>query len=301
MTDSILKEKVTKNICFPRLSEKQCRRIYEASLEILERVGVRLHLEEAVQLLRKAGAQVTDNNLVCLSSKIVEKSLQTAPKEVILYDRNGHPAMPVGDYRCFYGAGSDCLNIMDHRSGERRKPILKDLVEGVTLCDALEHIDYAMSMVLPSDIDRTLTDRYQMEAMLSYTTKPIIYVTYEIEGCRDAVEMAEVVMGGADALKKKPTIACYINAVSGLRHNKEALEKLLFLASKNLPAIYIPCSTAAITSPVTPAGSVALDYAGVLVGVVLSQLKQEGAPVIVPGMPQAVKHTIRGGDDSDTS
>jgi len=86
-------------------------------------------------------------------------------------------------------------------------------------------------------------------------------------------------------LIQKPQAACYINAVSGLRHNKEALEKLLFLASKNLPSLYIPASTAAVTSPVTPAGSVALDCAGVLVGLVLAQLKQEGAPVIITGMP----------------
>jgi trimethylamine--corrinoid protein Co-methyltransferase len=121
--------------------------------------------------------------------------------------------------------------------------------------------------------------------MLSSTTKPIVYVTYDAQGCRDAVEMAEAVMGGPEALQKTPLVACYINAVSGLRHNKEALEKLLFLASKNLPSLYIPSSSAAVTSPVTPAGSVALDFTGVLAGLVLSQLKREGAPVVIPGMP----------------
>ena len=285
MIDLGLDSSSSKGFCFPRLSEKQCRRMHEVSLEILERVGVRLYLDEAVDLLKKAGARVTDGNLVRVSSNLVEKALTTVPKQVTLYNRHGQPAMPVGGYRCFYGPGSDCLNIIDHRSGERRKPVLKDLADGVTLCDFLPHIDYAMSMVLPSDVDGAVADRYQMEAMLSYTTKPIVYVTYDAEGCRDAVEMAEIVMGGAEALQRTPLIACYINAVSGLRHNKEALEKLLFLASKNLPSLYIPSSTAAITSPVTPAGSVALDFAGVLVGLVLSQLKREGSPVIVPGMP----------------
>jgi trimethylamine--corrinoid protein Co-methyltransferase len=58
----------------------------------------------------------------------------------------------------------------------------------------------------------------------------------------------------------------------------------LYLASKNLPALYIPSSTAGVTSPSTAAGSLALDNAGNLLGVVLSQLKREGAPVIVSGM-----------------
>jgi len=270
---------------FPSLSEKQFRRMHEASLEILERVGVRLYLAEAVELIKRAGARVTDGNRVHVPARLVEKTLLSVPKEVTLYNRQGNPAMPVGGYRSFYGPGSDCLNIIDHRSGERRKPVVKDVIEGALLCEHLPHIDFVMSMMLPADVDGTIADRYQMEAMLSATTKPIIYVTYEMGGCRDAVEMAEAVMGGEEALRRTPTIACYINAVSGLRHNKEALEKLLFLASKNLPSLYIPSSTAAITSPVTPAGSVALDYAGVLVGLVLSQLKREGAPVIVSGMP----------------
>jgi len=270
---------------FPRLSEKQFRRLREASLEILDKVGVRLYLAEAVELLRKAGARVDDGNRAHVPASLVEKMLPSVPREVTLYNREGKPAMPLGGYRSYYGPGSDCLNIVDHRSGERRKPTVQDVVDGAVVCDYLPHIDFVMSMMLPADVDGTVADRYQMEAMLSATTKPIIYVTYEMAGCRDAVEMAEAVMGGEEALRRTPTIACYINAVSGLRHNKEALEKLLFLASKNLPSLYIPSSTAAITSPVTQAGSVALDFAGVLVGLVLSQLKREGAPVIISGMP----------------
>ncbi len=270
---------------FPKLSEEQSRRMHEASLEILERIGIRLYLDEAVELLKKAGARVTDGNLVHVPSNLVEKALKTVPKEVTLYDRHGKPVMPMAGYRCFYGPGSDCLNIIDHRTGQRRKPVVKDIEQGATLCDFLPNIDYVMSMVLPSDVDGTIADRYQMEAMLSSTTKPVVYVTYNAEGCRDAVQMAEAVMGGADALQKTPLIACYINAISGLRHNEEALEKLLFLASKNLPSLYIPSSTAGATSPVTPAGSVALDFAGVLAGIVISQLKREGAPVLIPGMP----------------
>jgi trimethylamine--corrinoid protein Co-methyltransferase len=274
-----------KEFNFPRLKAKQCRRMHEGSLEILERIGVRLDLPEAVALLKSAGARVGDDNLIHIPSKLVARALTTAPKRVVLFDRHGNPAMPVEGHRCFYGPGSDCLNIIDHRDGQRREPKLQDIIDGVTLCDSLSQVDFVMSMVLPQDVDTAIADRNQMEAMLSFTTKPIIYVTYELGGCLDAVKMAEAVAGGAEALRQKPLAACYINAVSGMRHNKEALEKLLFLASKNLPSLYIPSSTAAVTSPVTPAGSVALDYAGVLVGLVLAQLKREGAPVIVSGMP----------------
>jgi trimethylamine--corrinoid protein Co-methyltransferase len=96
--------------------------------------------------------------------------------------------------------------------------------------------------------------------------------------------MAEAVMGGAEALRENPLVACYINVPTGLLHNKDSLQKLLYLAEKNIPSLYIPSSTEGVSSPITTAGAIALDYAGVLVGLVLSQLKQEGAPIIVPGM-----------------
>ncbi len=267
-----------------RFSEDQCRKVHEKSCEILERVGIKLDLDEARDILRRAGAKIKNDGLVLIPPDLVEGALKTAPRQVVLYDRNGDPVMPVKDRLCYYGPGSDCLNIIDYSDGMRRKAVLQDTIEGTILCDALKDIDFVMSMVLPSDIDTTIADRYQMEAMLSYTTKPIIYVTYEYEGCVDCVAMAESVAGGEEALRNKPNIACYINVISGLHHNVDALQKLLFLSSKGLPALYIPSSTGGVTSPITPAGSLVMDYAGVLVGLVLSQLVREGTPIIIPGM-----------------
>ena len=267
-----------------RFSFAKCQKIHEASLEILDRVGARLHMEEAIQLLKKAGARISDSNLVRIPSHLVEKSLTTVPKKVVLYHRHERSAIHLGSQNRYYGPGSDCLNIIDHRDGIRRRPLVKDVVEGAILCDSLENIDFAMSMVLPSDVDQSTADRFQMEAMLNHNTKPIIFVSYDFNGCIDCVDMAEAVMGGAEALRENPLVACYINVPTGLLHNKDSLQKLLYLAEKNIPSLYIPCSTEGVSSPITTAGAIALDYAGVLVGLVLSQLKQEGAPIIVPGM-----------------
>jgi trimethylamine--corrinoid protein Co-methyltransferase len=139
-------------------------------------------------------------------------------------------------------------------------------------------------MVLPSDVDQTIADTFQMEAMLANTRKPIITVSYETKGLMDAVHMAEAVAGGEESLREKPIIACYINVISGAVHNEDGLSKLLFLAEKGLPAIYIPGSNAGITSPSTMAGAVALDNAGVLAGLVIAQLKREGTPYIWSAM-----------------
>ncbi|MFH2059077.1 MAG: trimethylamine methyltransferase family protein [Pseudomonadota bacterium] len=266
-----------------KLSEGQSQKLYWACLEILERTGVCLYDQEAIDLLKNAGAEVTDGNRVRIPSGMVEKAFSTVPKNVTLYNRNGKRTMQVGGNRSYFGTGSDCLYIIDHRTGERRNAVLKDIEEGMTVCDALEHIDFAMCMFLPSDVPQEILDRYEMEAMLNYTTKPIVYVTTDFSGCKDAVEMAQIVAGGEDELRYKPFASCYINVTTGLRHNEEALQKLLYLSGKGLPFTYIPSAQGGVTAPITVAGTMAINNAGVLVGLVLSQLKRQGAPFIMPG------------------
>lgn len=283
MANIRINDKTFGSVQYGRLSPEQCEKLHNASLAILERTGVRLYYQEAIDLLRQAGAFVSEGNRVRIPSGLVEKALSTAPKRVTLYDRHGQPALYLEGHRCYYGPGSDCLNIIDHRTNERRKPVLQDIVEGLIVCDALPNIDFVMSMFLPADVDAMVSDRYQMEAMLNHTTKPIVFVTNEFSGCVDAVEIAEAVVGGAEALRQRPLAACYINVTTGLRHNEEALQKLLFLSDKGLPLLYIPVIIGGISGPVTTAGSMVLVNAGVLTGLVLSQLKREGAPFITSG------------------
>ena len=76
-------------------------------------------------------------------------ALATAPECMTLYDRKGQVAMRAGGYNTYYGGGSDCLNILDHRTGQRRRPVLKDVVEAATVMDALPEIDFVMSLFLP--------------------------------------------------------------------------------------------------------------------------------------------------------
>ena len=267
---------------FSRLSAQDCSRLHEASLEILARTGVKLQAAAAVEMLRAAGAQATGDR-VRIPPELVAWALSVAPKEVTLHDRSGRPAMVCSGDAAYFGPGSDCLNIIDHRTFERRKPILDDVRDGQTVVDALGEMSFAMSMFLPTDVDTRIADRYQMEIMLSRTTKPIVFVTYDTRGMVDCLDMAEAVAGGPEALRERPSIAGYINVTRALFQNDDALQKLLLLADRGIPAIWIPVTSGGTTGPVTSAGNVALNNAGVLVGVVLSQLRHEGAPIVIPG------------------
>ena len=122
---------------FAILSETQLQDIHLAALEVLRRTGIRFHHQGAVELLKKAGAFVSDGNLVKFPASLVEQALGSAPSRIIMCDRDGQPGMYLEGSKVHFGTGSDCLNLLDPRTGQHRKFVEADLTDAYRLCDAL--------------------------------------------------------------------------------------------------------------------------------------------------------------------
>ena len=267
---------------YTRMGPDTCEQIHMASMEILERVGVEVHDDQAREILGDHGAHV-EGRRVKLPSVMVDEALRVTPPRLTLCDRHGDVAIRAWGYETAFGGGSDCLYVLDHRTGGRRKAVLGDVRDAVRLMDGLAEIDFVMSAFLPSDVDQQVYDRFQMEVMLNNTTKPIVFVTPDFEGCVTMVEMCEVAAGGQAAFRERPFATCYINVTSGLVANEEATQKCIYLAEKGLPMLYIPLNAGGVNSPATTAGCMATMNAGSLLGVVLAQLVRPGTPVALPG------------------
>ena len=265
-----------------RLSPVATERIETASLRILERTGVDVPVPRVLDLLRAAGAAV-EGSRARIPERLVRWALEKAPKAVTFHDRSGAPAFRLAGSMHVFGTGSDCLNIVDHRTGQHRRATTADLLDGLALAEALPNIDFVMSMFLPADVDQTRADRLQAAEMLARTSKPLVFVTYDVDGMVDALDMAELVAGGRAALEERPQAAVYINVTRGLLFNEDSVHKLLVCAERGVPALWIPVTSAGTTGPITLAGTIAVNTAGVLAGLVISQLVREGAPFVVPG------------------
>ena len=57
---------------FQRISQQQCEKLHNGTLEILERTGVLLYDQEAIDLLKSAGAFISEGNRVRIPSTLVE-------------------------------------------------------------------------------------------------------------------------------------------------------------------------------------------------------------------------------------
>jgi len=277
--------KTVNSVVFPApqfavLSDTQLQDIHLAALEVLRRTGIRFYHQEALDMLKEAGAFISDGNLVKFPAQLVEDAVASTPGRIVLCDRDGQPAMFLERTKVYFGTGSDCLNLLDPETGEHHKFTQADLIDSYHLCDALPNIHFVMSNGIPSEVDPDLLYDAQMALMLEHTTKPIVFVTNDRASCQRAIDMAAAVAGGYEALVEQQHILLYSEPSSPLQQSETAVDKLLLMAEYQLPVVHSPGPLMGGTAPITMASGLAMSLAEILSGLVVHQLRRRGAPFV---------------------
>jgi len=267
---------------FSLLSNDQLEQIHLASLEILDSVGVQVDEPEALELLGRGGAFV-DGDRVKIPAWMVQDALASAPARVVLSNSKGERSLFLEKNRPYFGTGSDLPYTIDTYTGKKRYSTKKDVENAALVVDALPNIDFVMSMGIAADVPASVSDLRQFEAMVTCTSKPIVFTSHHRQGLLDILEMSAVIVGGKANLQQNPFLACYSEPISPLRHTIDGTQKLLTCAEWGIPVIYTPGLMAGATGPVTLAGAVAVANAELLSGLVIHQLKKRGAPFIYGG------------------
>ena len=251
--------------------EEACRRVHDATLRVLAGTGVQVNHERARRVLAAAGAHV-DGDRVRLSRDLVEEALLSAPRDAALPSRDGS-VLRLRPGAQHYGTGPDCLYVHEPGVG-RRRARLADVRELAALCESLPNVDFVMSMGLPEDADPVSDDLAQFAAMLEGTAKPIIMSTPR-EGDR-----LRVMHAMAAACGEAGSFACLTMSSPPLKHDHEALDKLMTCAELAIPLVLAPAPGAGTTAPASIAATVIVCNAEVLSGLVLHQLIAPGAPFV---------------------
>ncbi|KUO48993.1 MAG: hypothetical protein APF76_10195 [Desulfitibacter sp. BRH_c19] len=262
------------------MSEKEKEQLHEASLKVLENLGVEFFDEEALHLLKKNGAQV-DGSIVKFAPKMIEAAIKSSPGKIKIYDRNGQEKLNLEKGRVYFGTGSDTPYVQDYETDKVRRAVLEDTVKGSIVADALPNIDFIMSMGLASDTPISISDIHQFTAMLKNSTKPIIITAHNEINTKTMVEINELVTGFP--VRDKPNIMLYNEPSSPLRHTREVAQKALFSADIGLPIIYVPAVMLGGAAPITLAGGLVVANCELLSGLVLHQCRRSGAPFIYGG------------------
>jgi len=197
-----------------------------------------------------------------------------------MHDRLGNLTMPLELGKVFFGSGSDTTFTLDVETGERRRSTAKDVENIARLCDALDNIDFVMSMGNPSDVPPDDLYIHEFISMIRGSIKPNVYTAKNRADMEDIYRIAAAVAGGEQALREKPFFLLYAEPISPLLFPEESLQKLIFCAEKGIPAAYPPSPNTGGGGPITLAGALALGNAECLVGLIITQLIRPGTPFL---------------------
>ena len=276
----------SKRPLFRLISKDNIEEIHEGSLTILEKTGVNVKSNEVMISLRNAGCEAdSDGKIIRIPRSLVEESLSKIDPILRLYGRDGKHERIIGGDNVTFNPGSSAVYFSDHKTGQTRQPVSKDLVDLVRLVDALKHINAQSTAMVPSEVPNEISDLYRLYLVLKNSTKGIITGAFTKNGIVDMKQMLEIVAGGEKKLVSRPMAIFDVCPSSPLVWSETACQNLVDCARFNIPAEIIPAPQMGATSPVTLAGTLVQSNAEFLSGVVISQLTRPGAPVVYGGSP----------------
>lgn len=262
------------------LTEQEKRDIFQAVIELLSKVGMKVYHEKTIELLKGHGCRVGSDRRVYIEEHLLKWALSTAPGVVQVYGREGQLAMELGERNVYFGTGSDLLHTYDLETGERRESVLADVSRAARLCDALPNIDFLMSAAHPTDVSPHHAYVLGFKEMVENSTKPLVLTAENAGDLKVMIDVSAELRGGSEGLREKPYFVVYLEPISPLEQPIESLDKLLLCAEHGVPALYSPAPLAGATAPVTVAGHTAQGMAESLFGLVVHQLHRPGAPFV---------------------
>jgi trimethylamine--corrinoid protein Co-methyltransferase len=272
---------------FRVLSDRQIERVYQATLECLNHTGVNVLNAEARELLARAGARA-EGGRVHIPPHIIQDAVAANPRSFMLWGRGGKHRMNIVPDKVYFGPGPTCTYFIDPHTGEMRKTRRGDPGLTAQVCDALDNIDYVMSLGLIDNVTPRLAPVYEFAEMIANTGKPVLPWAYTAENVSDIYQIAAAVAGSEQALRERPFLAFFSTYQSPLVQTDEDLANVLWAVEHDLPVVYLGGGCAGTTAPVTGAAVLVISLAGALCGLTIMQLKKRGAPVCIGAVPEAM-------------
>jgi trimethylamine--corrinoid protein Co-methyltransferase len=266
------------------LTDDQCAAIHRASLDVLARTGCVMPVARARELLADAGCRV-EGERVRIPAHVVERALATL-RPVVIYDRNGAPALPLAEGRVTFGALTDNLYVQAPFEPAMRPFLRSDLEWSAKLLDALPNIDWLEASGQMRDVPPEIQTQTAFAGAVRQTAKPILVYPYERAGLLDILEAAALFAGGADALRARPFVFCASVPNAPLQQADYNLDVLLACAEYEVPVIYHPHPAMGANTPASIPGTLVLANADWLAGVTVHQLARAGAPFCSGGFTE---------------
>ncbi|MEZ5450447.1 MAG: trimethylamine methyltransferase family protein [Thiolinea sp.] len=270
------------------VSADQLEQIHEASLCVLEDIGISVLLPEARDLMRQAGAQV-DGEQVRFDRELIMSCVAKAPAQFTLHARNPAHNLQIGGNQVCFGTVASAPNASS-LDGGRRPGNQRDYQNFLRLMQSLNILHFTAGYpVEPVDVHASVRHLHCLADCVTLTDKVFHCYSLGRERNRDALEIARIGRGiSREQLEQEPSIFTVINSNSPLKLDENMLTGILEMAACNQPIVMTPFTLAGAMAPVTLAGALAQQNAEALAGIAFAQLVRPGAPVVYGGFTSNV-------------
>jgi len=262
-----------------RLSKKDMENIHEATLTIMEKTGITIGYQPALEAFQKAGAQV-DGERVRLPRQLVEEKLKEAPAEFTLFARNPEKNITIGGdhFVTAPGYGAPFVTDWDH---QKRNATFADYENFAKLAGASLNISMTGGVLVePVDIPDEIRHVKMHYACIKNSDKCFMGSSSGAKKAIDSINMAKILFGPEHDLEEKPALISLINTITPLVIDERQLGGLMEYARAGQACIVASLSMAGATSPASLAGTLVVQNAEILTGIILAQIVHPGAPVV---------------------
>jgi trimethylamine--corrinoid protein Co-methyltransferase len=260
------------------LNQEGLELIHEASLAILEEVGIEFRDDEAIRMWRDAGADV-QRYRVHIPRALLMALVAKNPASFTVHARNPERNTEIGGNKVAFAPTYGSPFVYDFNN-ERRYGTLEDLNQFHKLAYMAPAMHNTGAVICePVDVAIPKRHLHITYSAIKHSDKPFMGPVTAPERAADALQMARILFG-AEFVERHTVIMALVNCNSPLVWDETMLGALKVYARANQSVIISPFVLAGANTPASAVGSVAQLNAEALAGIAFAQLCRPGCPMV---------------------
>jgi len=261
------------------MTPEQVEKIDNASMAILEEVGVVFRDPQAIEDWRRAGADVRGGSRVHLDRGLVRELMSSIPTSLTYHARNPANNLPFGHDHVIFVPMTGAPYLRDLEDN-RRSPTLADLAT----FHKLAHMSPALHSTahhIVEPMDRVVAHRHLhiTYSSMKHSDKTFMGMTTSPKNAEDVMEMCAILFG-AEYMETHPVVTGNCNGNSPLVWDEVMLGAMRAFCRRNQPVLCSPFVLGGANTPASTAPAVAQLNAEALSALAYTQVVRKGCPAI---------------------
>ena len=260
------------------MNEEQIEKMDDASLSILEEVGVEFHDPIALEQWKEAGANV-EGERVRFDRGLIRELIASIPESITMHARDPEKSLEIGGNNSIFVPMTGAPFLTDLENN-RRMPTLDDLANFHKLSHMLPAIHSSAHHIV-EPMDHAISHRHLRitYSSMKHSDKTFMGMTSSGKNAEDVIEMCKILFG-EKFIDSHAVVTGNINGNSPLVWDQTMLSALRVFSAHNQPVLCSPFVLGGANTPASVAPTVAQVNAEALSALAYTQVIRKGAPAI---------------------